>query len=161
MNNPRTAQQNRTMYWLFGQLGVNDKDAIADIVNDFTSGRTTHTSELEFIEAMELINYLRGIRINKRQTISERIDEMVDDALDRVELDRKRKGVLKAIFRWGELQGLEYTMDYVKAIACRAAGVNRFNEISPVALSRIYHEFCKKQKTVAVKKESYEPFCMN
>jgi hypothetical protein len=113
------------------------------------------------MEAMELIKYLRGINVAHRQTVSERIDTMVNDAPDRAELDRKRKGVLRAIFRWGELQGLQYTMDYVKGIACRAAGVNIFNEISPAALTRIYHEFCKKQKIAGDKSELYHQFSMN
>jgi hypothetical protein len=160
-NNPRTIQQNRTLYWLFGQLGVHNKDAIADIVQEFTNGRTTHTNELEFMEAMELIKYLRNIRTQRRHTVSERIDAMADDAPQREVLDRKRKGVLRAIFRWGELQGLQYTMEYVKGIACKAAGTKQFNEISPATLTRIYHEFCKRQKTVAVKIENYDPFCMN
>ncbi|MDR0206657.1 MAG: hypothetical protein LBI45_05315 [Bacteroidales bacterium] len=161
MNNPRTTQQNRTLYWLFSQLGVNNKFAISEIVFEFTGGRTEHTSELEFMEAMELIKYLKSIRTEKRHTVSERIDTVGDDAPERAELDKKRKGVLRAIFRWGELQGLKYTMDYVKGIACKAAGTNYFNEISPAGLTRIYHEFCKKQKTVSTKNETYEPFCMN
>jgi len=159
--NPLTAQQNRTLYWLFGQLGVNNKFAISDIVLEFTNGRTTHTSELEFMEAMELIKYLKGICVNKRQTTSERIDAMAEYAPERAELDRKRKGVLRAIFRWGELQGLKYTMDYVKGIACKAAGVTYFNEISPESLTRIYHEFCKKQRVVTAKQKFFEPFCEN
>jgi hypothetical protein len=159
--NPRTTQQNSTLYWLFGQLGVKDKDAIAEIVWNHTGHRTQHTGELEFMEAQELINYLRIINTSKRQTASERIDTMVEDTPERKALDRKRKGVLKAIFRWGELQGYKYTMDYVKGIACRAAGVNHFNQISPEALTRIYNEFCKKQKTVAAKNEFYQPFSMN
>ena len=65
-----------------------------------------------------------------------------------MKLDRKRKGVIKAIFRWFELRGQQPTMEYVKGVACRAAGKTSFNEISPAELSRIYAEFCKKQRTV-------------
>jgi len=159
--NPLTTAQNRHIYWLLKHLGVTDKDAIAEIVSDFTNGRATSTSQLEFIDAQQLIRSLNNLRVNKQQTTSERIDAMAEDAPERAELDRKRKGVLRAIFRWGELQGLKYTMDYVKGIACKAAGVNRFNEISPAMLTRIYHEFCKKQRVVTSKKEMYEPFSMN
>jgi hypothetical protein len=159
--NPLTPQQNRHLYWLFGQLGVKDKDAIADIIWDHTNHRTHHTSELGFIECMELIKSLNNLLKNPRKTASERIDLMPEGSPERAELDRKRKGVIKAIFRYGELQGYQYTMEYVKGIACRAAGVERFNDISPEALTRIYHEFCKRQRTIATKNEMYEPFCMN
>jgi hypothetical protein len=53
--NPRTEQQNRYIYWLLGQLGVTSKDAIAEIVSDWTQGRTTRTSDLQFIEAQTII----------------------------------------------------------------------------------------------------------
>jgi len=158
--NPRTEQQNRYIYWLLGQLGVTSKDAIADIVRDWTGGRTTHTSELEFIEAQLIIRYLNNIRIKKKLTKSEITDKWGTNE-ERKQLDRKRKGLLKAIFRWFELQGKVPTMDYVKGVACRAAGVYNFNQISIDALTRLYAEFCRKQEIAAVKKDVHEPFCMN
>lgn len=157
--NPRTEQQNRHLHWLFNQLGI-DKDMAADIVYDATNGRTSHTSKLEFIEAMELIKYLNSCNTKRHTTVSERID-MGSDKQALEELDRKRKGVIAAIFKWGELQGIEYTMDYVKRIACQAAGVDYFNNISPSTLTRIYYEFCGKQQIVAVKKRKYNGICLN
>lgn len=148
--NPRTKEQNRRLWWIAGQLGIS-REAMADIVLEFTNGRTSHTSELSFLECMELTKFLQGTlnRRNPRNGESVRTDGKPENDPDRVKLDRKRKGVIKAIFRWFELRGQQPTMEYVKGVACRAAGKTSFNEISPAELSRIYAEFCKKQRTVA------------
>ena len=159
--NPRTAQQSRHLYWLFDKLGVTSPDAIAEIVWEHTNHRTHHTSELEFIECMELIRSLESLRKTPRQTQAERIDNKPEDDPERKRLDRLRKGLIKSIFRWYELQGYNITMSYVIGTACRAASVNSFNDISEAALTRLYAEFCRKQKAVAVKGELYEPVCMN
>ncbi|MCL2291200.1 MAG: hypothetical protein FWC34_10970 [Bacteroidetes bacterium] len=158
--NPLTTQQNRYIYWLFGQLGVKDKNAITEIVRDFTNKRTGNTGELQFMEAQRLIKYLNGIRINKKFTKSELTDKWGSDA-ERAQLDKKRKGLLKAIFRWFELQGKVVDMDYVKGVACRAAGVRNFNEISTEALTRLYAEFCRKQQAIeAMQADNFE-VCLN
>ena len=147
--NLRTNAQNRMLWWLADQLGI-DKETMEEIVWDFTEGRTIHTSELTFLECRDLTDFLQGtlIQRNRRTSEAERIDRLMPEQMDRVKLDRKRKGVIKAIFRWFELRGQQPTMEYVKGVACRAAGKTCFNEISPAELSRIYAEFCKKQKTV-------------
>ena len=159
--NPRTAQQNRHLHWLFGQLGVTNQDAIAEIVYEHTNHRTHHTSELQFIEAMELIKGLNSLLKKPRESASAKTDRMPEDAPERAELDKKRKGLIKSIFRWYELQGKVVTMQYVKATACRAAGVDNFNDISVSALARLYAEFCRKQKTIASMQEDYFEVCMN
>lgn len=147
--NPRTNAQNRRLWWLAGQLGI-DREAMAGIVLDFTEGRTSHTSELSFLECLDLTKFLQGTlnQRNPRNGESVRTDSKPESDPERVKLDRKRKGVIKAIFRWFELRGQQPTMEYVKGVACRAAGKTSFNEISPAELSRIYAEFCKKQRTV-------------
>lgn len=147
--NLRTADQNRKLWWLAGQLGL-DKEAMADIVYDFTEGRTPHTSELTFLECRDLIDYLSRTLSpkNYRECSSARTDKCATDHPDRVKLDRKRKGVIKAIFRWFELFGQHPTMEYVKSVACRAAKKERFNDISLGELTRVYAEFCRKQKAV-------------
>lgn len=129
----RTIQQNRKLYWLFNRLKLNE-DVIASLILEFTYRRTTHTSELSFLEAMDLIKYLEGML---------RVGEQKQPAS--LSLDKKRKGLIKAIFRWYELQGKEVDMEYVKATACRAAGVKFFNSISEGSLTRLYSEFCRKQ----------------
>ena len=160
--NPRTPTQNRTLYGILSRLGIKNKDAIADIVLEHTNGRTRSTSELQFIECMTLINSLQGILKEKRLTKSETIDAHVDGSRDKELLDRKRKGLIKAIFRWYELQGKKVAMDYVKGTACQAAGVDYFNQISPEALSRLYAEFCKKQQVqLSINNKNYPPLCDN
>lgn len=148
--NPRTADQNRRLWWLAGQLGI-DKEAMGDIVLEFTGGRTCHTSELSFLECREIIDFMQRalIQPGSRETTSERTDRMVEGHPDRVELDRKRKGVIRAIFRWLELRGVNASMEYVKAIACRAAKRDRFNELSLGDLTRVYAEFCHKQEPLS------------
>ena len=147
--NPRTNAQNRRLWWLAGQLGI-DREAMAEIVLEFTEGRTSHTSELSFLECLDLTKFLQGTlsQRNPRNGESVRTDSRPEGDPERVKLDRRRKGVIKAIFRWFELRGQQPTMEYVKGVACRAAGKTSFNEISPAELGRIYAEFCKKQRTV-------------
>lgn len=131
----RTIQQNRKLYWLFNRLKLNE-DVIRELVNETTHGRTKHTSKLEFIEAMELIKYLENLLRSGEQKKTETLT-----------LDRKRKGLIKAIFSWYDRQGKVVDMNYVKATACRAAGigVNDFNKIPETTLTRLYSEFCRKQ----------------
>ena len=146
--NLRTADQNRKLWWLAGQLGL-DKEAMADVVLEFTEGRTCHTSELTFLECRELTEFLQGTLIghDRRDSRAERTDQKRDGDPDRVKLDRQRKGVIRAIYRWLELRGVtNASMGYVKGIACRAAKADSFNRISPEALSRVYAEFCRKQE---------------
>lgn len=153
--NLRTTEQNRRLWWLAGQLGL-DKEAMADVVLEFTEGRTCHTSELTFLECRELTEFLQGTLIghDRRDSRAERTDQKRDGDPDRVKLDRQRKGVIRAIYRWLELRGVtNASMDYVKAIACRAAKADSFNRISPDALTRVYAEFCRKQEVVEAKAE--------
>lgn len=145
-SNLRTTDQNKKLYWLFTQLNIRESDQIADLVFDFTNGRTTHTSELTFIECRDLIKSLYRLYQGSKATQSEMIDRQAPDSPVRRELDRKRKGVIKAIFRWFELQGKDVSMDYVKAVACRASGVSDFNKISSRMLGNLYAEFCRKQR---------------
>lgn len=150
--NLRTTEQNRRLWWLAGQLGL-DKEAMADVVLEFTEGRTCHTSELTFLECRELTEFLQGTLIghDRRDSRAERTDQKRDGDPDRVKLDRQRKGVIRAIYRWLELRGVtNASMDYVKAIACRAAKADSFNAISLDELTRVYAEFCRKQKVVDV-----------
>ena len=160
--NLRTADQNRKLWWLAGQLGL-DKEAMADVVLEFTEGRTCHTSELTFLECRELTEFLQGTLIghDRRDSRAERTDQKRDGDPDRVKLDRQRKGVIRAIYRWLELRGVtNASMDYVKAIACRAAKADSFNRISPDALTRVYAEFCRKQEAVEAKAEVLNEMAM-
>ena len=137
----RTLNQNRRLYWLLNELGL--KDSVADLVSDETNGRTTHTSELTFIECMNLIRRL--------EQYTRKAQEKPTPQSKQNRMDKKRKGVIKAICAYGELCGLTYTVDYAKSIATRAAGRDSFNEISEGELTRIYNEFCRKQTAVKAK----------
>ena len=140
--NPRTADQNRKLWWLAGQLGI-DKEAMGDIVLEFTGGRTCHTSELSFLECREITEFMQSTLVpgGKRRNTERETERDI--------LDRKRKGVIRAIFRWLELRGVNASMEYVKAIACRAAKRDRFNDISLGELTRVYAEFCRKQESLS------------
>lgn len=131
----RTLNQNRRLYWLLNELGL--KDSVADLVSDETNGRTTHTSELTFIECMNLIRRL--------EQYTRKAQEKPTPQSKQNRMDKKRKGVIKAICAYGELCGLKYTVAYAKSIATRAAGRDSFNEITEGELTRIYNEFCRKQ----------------
>ena len=145
-NNLRTTDQNRTLFGLFSKLNITDKLEIADIVYKASNKRTIHTSELTFIECRDLITSLEDIFKRKRDSQSAKIDTMRPEAPEKLSLDKKRKGLLKAIFRWFELQGKVVTIDYVKGVACRAAKVENFNDITSSQLSTLYAEFCRKQR---------------
>jgi len=133
----RTPAQNRKLYWLFSRLGF-DSDAIAECVYSWTDGRTRHTSEMTYMECQE------GIRIMETSMRSARQNRAQGGS----ELDRARKKCLRSIFAYAELRGMEVDMDYVKGWACRAAGADRFNDISLKRLNSIYAEFCHKQREV-------------
>ena len=160
--NLRTAEQNRKLWWLAGQLGI-DRDTMDEIVISHTNGRTSHSSELSFLEARELIDFLHRTLFPRgsRESSSAKTDKLMPQNPKWVRLDRKRKGVIKAIFRWLELLGQHPTMEYVKAVACRAAGKDRFNDISLGELTRIYAEFCRKQETVGAMAETLNELAIN
>lgn len=149
--NLRTAEQNRKLWWLAGKLGI-DRDTMGEIVISHTNGRTSHSSELSFLEARELIDFLHRTLFPRRsrESSSAKTDKLMPHNPEWVKLDRKRKGVIKAIFRWFELRGQYPTMEYVKSVACRAAQKDSFNDISLGELTRIYAEFCKKQRAIKV-----------
>ena len=141
MSDTRTINQNRKLYWLLNELGL--KDSVADLVSDETGGRTTHTSELTFIECMNLIRRL--------EQYTRKAQEKPTPQSKQNRMDKKRKGVIKAICAYGELCGVKYTVDYAKSIATRAAGRDSFNEITSGELTRIYNEFCRKQTAAKAK----------
>lgn len=136
----RSIGQNRRMYFLFNHLGIKD-DIKQDLALEYSNNRTDKTSELYYIEAQELINSLEKLlRKERKQQFGNN-------------MDKKRKGVIKAIFAWYEAQGRKVSMEYVKATACRAANEEHFNKISGAALTRIYAEFFRKQSAQKTMKE--------
>lgn len=149
-NNLRTLSQNKRLHALFTKLNITDKLQISEIVYGASNKRTIHSSELTFIECRDLITSLEEIFKRKRESQSAKIDTMRPEAPEKISLDKKRKGLLKSIFRWFELQGKVVTIDYVKGVACRAAKVDNFNDITSSQLTTLYAEFCRKQRAIEV-----------
>lgn len=146
MNNVmRTPEQNRKLHFLCSRLGI-DREILKTMVWNYTSQRTTHSKEMYKHECQSLIDFLSETANpnRERRTAAGRADVMT--------IDRKRKGVIKAIYAYLESTGMQPSMEYVKAIACRAAGKDDFNKISPAELGRIYAEFCKKRHVAEVKR---------
>ena len=153
-NDLRTPEQNRKLHYLCSRLGI-DKETLQTMVWNYTAQRTTRSKEMYKHECQSLIDFLSETANpnRERRTAAGRADVMT--------IDRKRKGVIKAIFAHLEQQGMQPTMEYVKAIACRAAGKDDFNKLSPAELSRIYAEFCKKQRVACVKKSIKQGIYLN
>lgn len=78
--------------------------------------------------------------INLCATLSKRC---VDDGLDKA-----RKRAMAAIGGWLELTGgavVGNRSEYIKGIACRTTGIERFNAIPIERLRNVYSLFCNKQ----------------
>ena len=161
IENQRTKAQNAKIYAMFGALMIQQHER-DEIVYDITSKRTIHTSDLTYTEAQSLIKFLQDLGANKvaRLTVSEKVDTSNDPVVKK-RLDSKRKGLIASIFAWFKLQGKVPTMDYVKGVACRAAGVDDFNKISEASLTRLYAEFCRKQRAREVMKNDDWDICQN
>lgn len=61
-------------------------------------------------------------------------------------LDKLRKQVMASIGGWLKTISQESDAQRIKAIACRATGHRRFNDIPAERLRNIYHTFLNKQK---------------
>ena len=138
--------QRRSLFYIFKSMKFND-EMRHDFVSDYTNGRTDSMKELSYIEAQEMIRYLKEL------------NSMPQTRKYKSELDRYRKGVIKAISRYFESRGkTDVSMDYIKSTAIRAAGIvptgmvsHDFNRIPEATLTRIYNEFCRKQSVVSVR----------
>lgn len=62
------------------------------------------------------------------------------------EMDKARKKLIAAIGGWMRALHIKDDMDKIKAIACRASGCERFNQISKERLNSLYFAFKNKQK---------------
>ena len=133
--NPMTEQQRKHIYFLLNRLSLT-KEFGDEMCPEWTDGRTWKISELQFIDAMHIIKYLNGLLTNPREPKDRYTEQM----------DKKRKGLIKAVFRWYELQGKEPSMKYVLGTICKAGGVSNINDLTLTDLHRLYAEFCRKQK---------------
>jgi len=137
--NPMTDAQRRSIFFLLRQLNLT-KEVAEEMLPEWTSGRASHISETQFIDAMEIIKYLKSLSQNPRG----------QRANDDAKMDRKRKGLIKAVFAWYDSQGKVVDMKYVIGTICRAGGVERINDLTEADLQRLYAEFCRKQKAQTV-----------
>jgi len=133
--NPMTEQQRRHIYFLLNRLGLT-KEVGDTMCPHWTDGRAWKISELQFIDALHIVKYLKGLLTNPREPKGRDMELM----------DKKRKGLIKAVFRWYELQGKIPTMKYVLGTICKAGGVDSINDLTETDLHRLYAEFCRKQK---------------
>lgn len=134
--------------WFFQYLqtvGDDDKDeARKAIVFDYSGGKTESLSELyalypRFYNKMKT-DLLSAIN-NKPQK------PKADDGLD---IHRKR--LIAAIFETLEDQDIKgKSFDYVKSVACKAANVDRFNDIPLPTLKSLYRKFGEKNLNSQVK----------
>ena len=62
------------------------------------------------------------------------------------DFDKWRKRVIAAIFGWKKALGQPSNINEVKAIACRAAQADRFNDIPMERLRSLWHAFKNKAK---------------
>lgn len=92
-----------------------------------------------------------GVESSKELEVADLIE--VCNALDYqanpelAQTDRFRKRLIAAVFNWLKKMGRhDATTELVKAIACRAAGVDRFNQIPLERLRSLYYAFGKKSR---------------
>jgi hypothetical protein len=97
-----------------------------DMVNSYGKESTT---ELTLAELRDLTNKVKS-----------HLNEVDDEA------NKWRKRVMAAIGAWLRSTQQTESADYIKSIACRAAGADSFNRITTPALRRIYAEFGRKSK---------------
>lgn len=115
----------KKLHVLLGKAGVGEdgKQAI------YASYGVASSKELNAYELMELCNKLA---------------KDTDPRL--AELDRARKRLMAAIGSWMRAMGMLVNGDKIKAVACRAAQRERFNDIPMEQLRSLYAAFLKKQK---------------
>ncbi len=108
------------------------------IIFDYSGGKTESLKEL-FEKYPTKYRKMRAKLSPKTQK------QQADDRLDKA-----RKKLIAAIFSNLEGRGYKPTMDYVKAVACKAAKVTRFNEIALPTLKDLYNRFRNKDLQASV-----------
>jgi hypothetical protein len=132
-----TNEQRKHIYFLLNRLNLT-KDVADEMCPQWTNGRASRISELQFIDAKGIIKFLNGLRQKPRELKNRDTDKM----------DKKRKGLIKAVFRWYDLQGKVVKMNYAIGTICKADGVSYINDLTETDLHRLYAEFCRKQKAM-------------
>ena len=110
----------------------------ADIIREWTGGRTASATELTPAEITAMCFVLEKDSIET--------------------LDKKRKRLIAAIFGLFKRMHKPVSMEYVKGIACRAAKVERFNQISSTRLDSLYNAFKIAQKDLSFTQKMVEGY---
>lgn len=121
--------------WLFQYLqtvGDDDLEAARKaLVFDYSNGKTESLSEL----------------YEKHPRLYQKMRNTLSPAKKRTDnpLDIHRKRLMAAIFETLEDQGIKgKDFNYVKSVACKAAQVDRFNDIPLAILKSLYRKFGEK-----------------
>ena len=101
---------------LCAKLGMSDEDRRAMLVATYG---VASMKDMKYAELLELVDNLTN-----------RVGERNDEAQHNDELDTARKRLIAAIGAYLRENGNTENIDTIKAVACRAAKVERFNQIT-------------------------------
>lgn len=123
------------------QLGMDEEQRRSMLVAQF--GKNS-MKEIRYVDLMRLVDQLQN-RVNERTSES---DNAYND-----EMNRARKKLIASIGAYLREQNYEENIDKIKAIACRAAKVDRFNAITLSDLKYYASTFSVKAKDLKKLKE--------
>lgn len=131
------------LHMLAKQVGMNDDDYREYLHNGYNVTTSTALTVEQLIDACNTLQ------------------KVIDD-----EANRWRRRVMAAIGAYLRRLHLNENQQHIKAIACRAAGYDRFNDIPISRLRSIYYEFFRRNKIAeAIDYEliniDYELSCLN
>lgn len=116
----------KRFYTLIGKAGITPENK-AVILAQYGAESTKDLTVTELIEVCNAIDF----QVNP----------------ELAQTDRWRKRLLAAIYGWAKKMGKpDASHELVKGIACKAAGVERYNQIPLERLRSLYYAFSKKAK---------------
>jgi hypothetical protein len=110
---------------LYGRLGMGTEAKMAFL----SAWGVEHTNHLNVKQLIDVCN-----------TLDTELNPQI------AKLDKQRKRVMAAIGAWARATGANESAEYIKAIACRAAGKEKFNDIPLATLRHVYAEFNNRLK---------------
>jgi hypothetical protein len=120
----------RRFYSLLRQLPRAEKE---DLVLQFTGGRTEHPSAMQPLEYFNMVGAMEAMSKDVSGDMS-------------AGFDKARKRLMGCIGGYLRAMGKPEGAANIKAVACRAAGVERFNSIPIDRLNSLYNAFLHRQK---------------
>lgn len=115
----------RKFHTLCTRNGVSADQKLA-LIGSFGVESSKDMTSAQLLEACDLLEKLANPEAEKRA--------------------RLRKRVMASIGAWLRAIGKEDDADYIKSVACRAAGVENFNRIPAARLANLYNLFNKKRR---------------